>query len=70
MSSDIYQCILCEEYFDVSKILIDCIKNFNKDKDIYFENNETKEVEIINCCEDCYDSNNECFLSKHVMTNY
>ena len=61
----------CEEYFDVSIILIDCIKNFNKDKDIYFENDQTKEVEFMNYCEDCYDSNNnEGLLSKHIMTNY
>ena len=69
MSSDIYQCILCKEYFDVSKILIDCIKNSNKDKDIYFENKETKEVEFMNYCKTCYDSN-EGFLSTHTVINY
>ena len=69
--SSVYQCIFCEEHFDVSKILIDCIKNFNKDKDVYFENDQTKEVEFMNYCEDGYDSNNnEGLLSKHIMTSY
>ena len=46
----IYQCIFCEK----SYILNDYIMAFNKDKDIYFENdNNNENIEFINYCLIC-----------------
>ena len=40
-------CILCENIYLIPIQIINFINNYNKDKDIYFENNETKEVSIM-----------------------
>ena len=66
-------CILCENIYLISIQIINFINNYNKDKNIYFENIETKKVDFYNVCKDCYDSDNilnvdEIILKKHVVS--
>ena len=75
MTSDnnFYMCILCENIYLIPIQIINFINNYNKEKDIYFENNETKEVDFYNVCKNCYDSDNilnddEIILKKHVVS--
>ena len=71
--NNFYMCILCENICLIPIQIINFINNYNKDKDIYFENIETKEVDFYNVCKNCYDSDNilnddEIILKKHVVS--
>ena len=68
-NNDIWQCILYEKLYIIPSDTCDYIKKCNKDKDVYFNNPETKEVSFYNYCIDCYDSE-DGILSYHTMTNY
>ena len=75
MTSDnnFYIYILCENIYLIPIQIINFVNNYNKDKDIYFENIETKEVDFYNVFKNCYGSDNilnddEIILKKHVVS--
>ena len=63
--------IMRNYFFSSEKI--NFINNYNKNKDIYFENVETRKVDFYNICRDCYISDhnledNEIVLKRHIIS--
>ena len=48
MNNETWQCILCEKIYIIPYENYKYITNFNKNKDIYLENIDTREVTFIN----------------------
>ena len=68
MNNETWQCILCEKMCIIPYENYKYITNFNKNKDIYLENIDTREVIFINFCDQCY--GDDSAISCHTVSNY
>ena len=68
MNNKTWQCILCEKICIIPYENYRYITNFNKNKDIYLENIDTREVTFINFCDQCY--GDDSTISCHIVSNY
>ena len=68
MNNETWQCILCEKMCIIPYENYKYITNFNKNKDIYLENIDAREVTFLNFCDQCY--GDDSAISCYIVSNY
>ena len=68
-NNNFFQCIFCDKINYLPSKISNFIKNYNRGKDIYFNNLETKKVVFANYCYLCYnDGLKNGVISHHEMS--